>query len=142
MHTGIAGSIIDEHFSILVCNPSVGEQHVGYIAHAFLAFGYHESACGRGYHTGGIVQGGHVHIQHIAQTCGATAHAVRQMQPALGSLDGMGTFAVLHFLDGVVIALVDDGFLGYFRLGHVVHQRPADSASASRINESVLRAGI
>ena len=37
---------------------------------------------------------------------------------------------------------IDAGSGGGIGLGHAVHQCPADSTSASRINESVLRSGV
>ena len=51
----------------------------------------------------------------------------------------MGAFAVFHFLDGVIVAEVDDFLLLDYCAVHGIYQSPANAAAASRVNESVLR---
>ena len=67
---------------------------------------------------------------------------MRQMKPPLGSLDGVGAFAIFHFRDGVVVAGVDDFFVLHLSMGDVVDQCPADAATAARIDETILRTGV
>ena len=65
-----------------------------------------------------------------------------QVQPAPVCLDGVRTFSVLHFLDGVIMTEIDDLLFlddGFF---HAVHQSPANAASVTGIDEAVLRAGV
>ena len=64
------------------------------------------------------------------------------MEPAFGGLDGVRAFAVFGFLDGVVVTAVNDGLFGYFGIGDVVDERPADAAAATGVDEAVLRAGV
>ena len=54
----------------------------------------------------------------------------------------MRPFSILHLFDCMIIAPVDNRFLSYLRMSHIVHQCPADSPSASGIDESVLRTGV
>ena len=65
-----------------------------------------------------------------------------QMQPAPVRLDGVRTFPVLHFLDGVVETPVDDFLVLDDGVFHAVHQGPADTAAVAGIDETVLRAGV
>ena len=54
----------------------------------------------------------------------------------------MGTFAILHLRDGVIVAGVDDLFFFHLSVGDVVDQCPADAATAARIDETILRTGV
>ena len=142
MHAGVGRGVVDEHLAVRVGNPAVGKEHVHHVAHVFPAFRGHEEAAGLGNHPGRVFQGGHIQVQHIAQAAGAAPHAVGQVQPALGGFDGVRALAVLHFLNGVVEAPVDDFLLLDDGVLHAVHQGPAYSAAVARVDEAVLRAGI
>ena len=50
----------------------------------------------------------------------------------------MRSFAVLHFLDGVVEAFLDDGFLLHLGMSDVVDECPTDATAAACVDESVL----
>ena len=67
---------------------------------------------------------------------------MRQMQPALGCLDGMRTLTVLHLRDGMVVTRIDDLLLFHLGMGDIIHQRPADATARTRIDEAILRTGI
>ena len=54
----------------------------------------------------------------------------------------MRTFTILHLLDGVIVALVDNLLFLHLGMGYVVHQRPADTTTAAGINKAILRTGI
>ena len=65
-----------------------------------------------------------------------------QVQPSLGGLDGVWPLAILHLGDGVIFALVDDGFFLDLSVGDVIHQCPADTSAATSIDKTILRTGI
>ena len=54
----------------------------------------------------------------------------------------MRTFTILHLLDGVIVAPVDNLLFLHLSMGYVVHQRPADTTTAAGINKAILRTGI
>ena len=54
----------------------------------------------------------------------------------------MRTFTILHLLDGVIVAPVDNLLFLHLGMGYVVHQRPADTTTAAGINKAILRTGI
>ena len=64
------------------------------------------------------------------------------MEPALGGLNGMRAFAVLHLHDGVIVAGVDNLLFFHLSMGDVVNECPADATAATGIDEAVLRACI
>ena len=142
MHTGIAGSIVNKYLTVLIGNPSVGEQDIRHITDTFFADGSHEVSGRSGYDLGRVFQRSHVHIEYVAKTGSTTTHAMCQMQPSFGGLDGVRTFTVLHFLDGVVVAEVNNLFFLHFGAGHVVHQCPTDTTTTAGIDETVLRTSV
>ena len=111
VHAGVRRRVVDVDRPVGVGDPAVGKEHVHHVAHIFLTHGSHQIAAGRSDFLPRLLERGHVHVEHIAQTRGTAAHTVGQMQPPLGGLDGVGTLAVLDLFDGVVIARVDDDFL-------------------------------
>ena len=54
----------------------------------------------------------------------------------------MRPFAILHFFDSMIIALVNNLFLLYFSMRYVIHQCPTNTSTASGIYETILRTGI
>ena len=54
----------------------------------------------------------------------------------------MRAFAVLHFFNSVIVALVDNLFFFYFCMRYIVYQCPTNTSTASGIDETVLRTGI
>ncbi len=142
VHAGVGRGVIDEHRSVGIADPAVAEQHVHDVADVFAPLGGHEEAGGLRNHARGIIERRHIQVQHITQAAGAAAHAVRQVQPALRRLEGMRSLPVLDFLDGMVVAQVDDLFGSDDGMFHGIDQGPADAAAAACIDESVLRTGI
>ena len=142
MHPRVRRGIIDEHLTVFIRNPAVGEEHIAYVTDTFFSLRSHEVTAWGGYQACRIVQGGHIHIEHITQSGSAGTHPMSQVQPAFLRLYRMRALTVLYLLDGVVVALVDDGFLFHLRMCHVVYQGPAYAAAASGINKSILRTGI
>ena len=67
---------------------------------------------------------------------------MRQVQPALWRLDGCGAEAVLHLLDGMVLAVVDDNFVVDYSLLNARRQSPTNAAALAGLDEVVLRAGV
>ena len=65
-----------------------------------------------------------------------------KMEPTLRSPDRMRTLAVLGFLYGVVVAMVDYLLICNHYFFHAVHKCPAYASAASGIDESVLRTCI
>ena len=142
MHAGVARCVVDEHLSVFVSDPSVREEDVHHVADVLLTLRHHEESCRICNHLCRILEGCHVHVEDIAEAGSTAAYAVGEMEPALVGLYRMRTFAVLHFLDGVVEPLVDDILLGNDGMLHAIYKGPADSAAAARIDESVLRTCI
>lgn len=54
----------------------------------------------------------------------------------------MGAFAIFHFLDRMVVTLVDDGFFLDFGVRDIINQGPSDTTATSRVDKSVLGAGV
>ena len=54
----------------------------------------------------------------------------------------MRTFAILHFLDGMIIALIDDLLFVHYGIGDIVNESPADASAAACVDESVLWTSI
>lgn len=142
VHACVRTGVVDIHGAVGCSHPAVGKEHVHHIAHILFPHGCHKVPAGLCYRPPWFVRCGHVEIQHIAQSAGARAHAVCQVQPALGRLDGVGTLAVLHLFDGVVVAAVDDALFRHHGMFYVVHQCPADAAAVACFYEPVLRAGV
>ena len=142
MHSRVAACIVDEHLAVLVGNPSVCKGHVHHIADILLTLRHEEISTWLGNHTRGIVEGCHIHIEHIAQTAGATTHSVGKVEPSLGGLDGMRTLAVLHLHNGVIMTCIDN--LLFLNLGicDVVNKCPTDATARTGVDESVLRTGV
>ena len=142
MHPCVRRGIVDVYPSVFVGNPSVGKRHVHHVADVFFALRYEEISSGLCDDACGIVKGGHIEIQHITQSGGTAAYTVCQVEPALRRADGVRTFAVLHFHDGVVVAGIDDAFLADLGMRDVVDQCPSDASAGTGIDESVLRTGV
>ena len=142
MHARVGRGVVDEHAAVGVGNPTVGESHIHDVAQIFVAFRNEEISARLSDDARGVVESRHVHIQDIAQSVGRSTNAMRQMKPPLGSLDGVGAFAIFHFRDGVVVAGVDDFFVLHLSMGDVVDQCPTDAATAARIDETILRTGV
>ena len=142
MHPRVGRSVVDEYCSVFVGNPAVGEKYIAYVTYTLLTLGYHKGPTGSGNQFRRVFQGSHVHIEHITQSGGTTADTMSQMQPSFRSLDGMRTFTILHLLDGVIVAPVDNLLFLHLGMGYVVHQRPADTTTAAGINKAILRTGI
>ena len=142
MQTGVAGGVVEVEGAVVVGYPSVGEEDIGDVAHALVVGRGHEVAGRGGDDLGRVVERGHVGVEDVAEAGCAGADAMGKVEPSLGGLDGMGAFAVLHFLDGVVVAGVDDGFFLHFGMGDVVYQGPSDASAAACLDEVVLRTGV
>ncbi|MNL79840.1 hypothetical protein D3C87_2065350 [compost metagenome] len=54
---------------------------------------------------------------------------MRDMQPAFGCLDRSRALAVLHFFNRMIVAFVNDDFLGDYRIFNRIGQSPADAAA-------------
>ena len=97
---------------------------------------------GSGDHPGGIAQIGDKAIEHIPQPRRAGAHAMNDVEPAPGRFHGWRTGPVLHLLDRVIDARIDN----FFRPAHCrinrIGQRPSDPAAFSSLDEAVLGPGI
>ena len=91
---------------------------------------------------GGVVKGGHKHIEDVAKTRSRISDAVGEAQPAFWCLDWVRTHTVLDFLDGVVDFVVDDFFFLYFGVADVVAETKSDAATAAYLDETILRAGV
>lgn len=89
METGIAGCIINIHAAVLIGNGTVGEHHVGDIAHTLPIPGSDQEAGGLCNHLAGVVQCGDEYINNVPQPGGGIPHAVGNVQPALFGLDGV-----------------------------------------------------
>ena len=142
MHTGICRSVIDKHLTILISYPAIGKSHIHHVAKILVALRNEEEATRTGNNLCWVVKGGHIHIQHIAQTISRGTHTMSQVQPALGGLDGMRALTILHLGDGVVFAFVDNLLFLDFSMGDVVDQCPANAATRTRIDKAILRTGI
>ena len=142
METGIAGCIINIHAAVLIGNSTVGEHHVGNIAHTLPVPGSDQEAGGLRDHLAGVVQCGDEYINDVPQPGGGIPHAVGNVQPALFGLDGGGTLAVLSFGDGVVAAGAGDDLLVNDGVGDVLAQTKAYAAAGTGVDEIIHGAGV
>ena len=62
-----------------------------------------------------------------------------QMEPTLRRLYRVRTLAVLAFLDGMVVTMVDYLLILDDHMLHAVHKCPANATSVTGVDESVLR---
>ncbi len=123
-------------------NPTVSKGHVHDIAQIFVTLRNQEESSRLGNHLRRVFQRGHIHIEHIAQAIGCRAYTMSQMQPSFGSLDGMRALAILHLGNGVIVAGIDNLLLLHLRMGDIVYQGPANAATRTGIDKSILRTGV
>ena len=142
MHTRVGRGIVDKHLTILVGNPTIRKSHVHHVAIILVTLRHQEIATRTCDYLCGVVEGSHIHIQHVAQTVGSGTHAMRQVQPALRCFDGVRTLTVLHLGDGVVFALVDNRLFLNLSVRDVIHQCPADASTATSVDKTILRTGV
>ena len=141
MHAGIAAGVVDEQ-PILVGDGAIAEDHVGHVTHALFAHGGDEVASRGGDHFAGFLQIAQQGVDHVAQPRSGVAHAMHDVQPALGSLDGRGAGPVLYLLDGVVSFGIHQDLFIHFRRRHGIGEPPAYAATAAGIDEAVLGTGV
>ena len=80
---------------------------------------------------------------YLMERIGSTStYPMSQMQPTFRRFYRMRTFSILHLFNGMIIAVIYNLFLFHFCMGHIVHQSPTNTATASGINKSILRTGI
>ena len=83
MHPRVARRVVQEHTSVIVSHPAIGEQDIGDIPDPFLTNRSEGVSRRSGDDMRRVVKSGHVHVQHITQTGRTSAHTVSQMQPSL-----------------------------------------------------------
>ncbi|MNC45929.1 hypothetical protein D3C75_949210 [compost metagenome] len=142
MAAGVGGGVIQEHVSVIPGNQAVNEHDIGDIADPFLTFGRDQMARRSMQQLGGICRIRQEGIDHITQSRRGIAHPVGDVQPALGGFDGGRALAVFDFLNGMVIAAVDNGFGGDNGGIHAFRQTPSDAASGACVDEAVLGTGV
>ena len=142
MHPCIRRSIIDKHLTIFISNPTISKKHVTYITDPLFSHRCHEITTRSGNKFCRVIQGSHIHIKYITQSGSTSTYPMSQMQPTFRRFYRMRTFSILHLFNGMIIAVIYNLFLFHFCMGHVVHQSPTNTATASGINKSILRTGI
>jgi len=81
-------------------------------------------------------------MEDVAEARGGVTHPVRDVEPAVGRLDGRSSRAVLGLLDGVVHARIEEVLLLDAGVLHRSREAPRDPAAGACVDEAVLRARV
>ena len=141
MEPGVCGGVVDKHLAVALY-PAVGEGYVHHIADVLVAFGHKEPSTWSGNDTCGVIQGGHIHIEHIAQPARRCAYTMREVKPPLGRLDGRRSFAVLDLIDGLIVTGLDYAFVARLGTRDIFGEGPTDAATFSGFDETILGTGV
>ena len=99
-------------------------------------------SAGLGDHPARLLQVGEEKVQDVAKAAAVLRTPWASCSHPFGRLDRRRSQPVLDFFDGVIHAIVDDQFVIDDRRVHGIRQSPSDSAARTRLDESVLRAGV
>lgn len=139
---GVAGSIVDEDGPIRPGDGPVAEGHIDKVPDAFFKICGQEITRGNSQHAPWFLQVGQEDIEDVSQAGSAVAHTMGNVKPTGGSFDGCRPLAVLQFIDGMVSAGMDDGFVVNRGGIHGIRQPPSNATAFAGIDETILRAGI
>ena len=106
----IRRSIVDENFPVGFGYPAVTEGHIANISYALFPARAMESAGRRMSNHLGLIQAAQKHVEYVSQSGGSITHSMGKVQPSFRGLDGRRALAVLHFLDRVILPIVNDDF--------------------------------
>src|SRR5690606_37066541 len=120
MHTSIRRGIVNQYFAIVLCNPAIGKYYIRHITHSFNSLGSNDMSSRTMDDLGRVFEGGHEHIQDIAQTCGCIAYAMSKMQPPFISFYRRRPLTILNLIDRMVATVFDNDFFSKYRLFHAV----------------------
>ena len=142
MEPGVRRSIVDEHTTVRVRYPTVGESDIHHITDIFCSFWNEEPSAGFSDDACRVIEGGHVQIEHVPQTVRSSPYTVGEVQPTLSGLDRSGSFAVLDLIDGVVVTTEDDTLVTHLGVRDVGCERPPYTTAFAGLDKAILRTGV
>ena len=142
MHPGIAGSIVKKDGSVIIRNGAVGEHHVGNVSHPLCSKGYQKDSRRPGNDFRRILKIRSKGIENIAKSRCRITNPMGDVDPALLSLNGHCTGAVLGLRQGMIDPSADDLFFIDDSMGNVFAQTKADASTAACFDKAIHRPGI